>query len=66
MLWSDDQRTVPPGRDLRRSHFEGHEARRAASAGGEQIRDGDQLEDGCGAGNHGAPTMLGRADEVIE
>ena len=45
---------VSPGRDLRRSHPQGRQARRIAGAGGEQVRDGDQSEDREGAGHHRA------------
>jgi putative tryptophan/tyrosine transport system substrate-binding protein len=42
-------RSVPASRGIRRSHPQGREARRPAGAGADQIRVGDQSEDGEGA-----------------
>jgi ABC-type uncharacterized transport system substrate-binding protein len=43
------RRPVPPRRKLRRSYPQGREARRAAGAGGDQVRAGDQPQDCQGA-----------------
>ena len=66
LLWARSGRPVPPRGGLCRSHPQGREARRPAGAGADQVRTGDQPQDREGARPDVPPTLLARADEVIE
>jgi putative tryptophan/tyrosine transport system substrate-binding protein len=53
-LWPRFPRPVPPRGRLRRSHPQGRETRRSASAGADQVRAGDQSQDRQGSRPHRA------------
>jgi hypothetical protein len=59
VLCSECDRPIPPGSRLRRSHPQGREAGRPAGAGADQVRAGNQPQDGKGA-RPGSPTNAAR------
>ena len=65
-LWFRRTCAIPAGGQLRRSHSEGRKASRPTGSGADQVRVGDQPEDREGARYRVPPTLLARADEVIE
>ena len=66
LLWARPSRPVSARGRLCRSHPQGREAGRPAGAGADQVRAGDQPQDRQGARPDVPPTLLARADEVIE
>ena len=66
LLRGRSDRPAPARGRLRRSHPQGREAGRPSGAGADQIRAGDQPQDREGARPRVPPTLLARADEVIE
>ena len=65
-LRSEPDGYVASGRALRRPHPQGREARGPAGRAVDQVRTCHQHRDGPDARPHRAPSLLSRADEVIE
>ena len=66
VLWHRRGRCFSTRGLLRRSHSQRHQSRSTSNSGADQIRTGHQSKNGQGARPHVPPTLLARADEVIE